>query len=114
MASQVEFLYPTIVMRAGSSETDVINIFKNTLMGFIFPIGFEGATVTLRGRIKPSAEEYDVKDPVTGSAVSIKAGASAWVAINASELASLQYFTIVSPTIVAADREITIICRPAP
>lgn len=119
--AQLDFIYQPVTLEAGSTETPEVNLKGNTLMGFVFPIGFEGATITLKARIKRDfstggyAGPYSVVDPTTGAAITIYTGGTAgtFVPITPSDLTALQFFTIVSTTVAAADREILVIARPA-
>jgi hypothetical protein len=110
---QTEHAYMPVTLAAGATATPVINIFGNTLAGFIFPVGFEPTSITLQARTKPTATAYPVKDPVTGVLVTILSTAPAFVPISLPELASIQYFEIVTTVAPAANREIIIITRPA-
>lgn len=110
---QIEHSYKPAVIANGSNVSHAINTFGNTIAGFVFPVGFEGATVTLSAATSPSGIYYPVKDPTTGSAITIYAGASAFVPIHLSDLAGIQYFKINSASMATADRTIVVVTRPA-
>ena len=118
--AQLDFIYQPIKITAGSNESSLAKIKGNTLIGFIFPIGFEGATVTIKGRLGRdfstggTTGPYSVVDPTTGNAITVYTGGTGgtMVPITAADLSCLQYFTLVSDTAVAADREIIVIARP--
>jgi hypothetical protein len=119
--AQLDFIYQSAVLAAGSTETPEVNLKGNTLMGFIFPVGFEGATITLKARLKRDFSTgghtgpYSVIDPTTGSAITIYTGGSGgtFVPITPSDLTALQYFTIVSASVATGNREIIVVARPA-
>lgn len=113
MANQPTHVYHRVILEGGSTVTPKINIYGNTLVGFKFPVGFDGATITLRAAIEADSPNFaNVIDPVTGSEITIYAGADKFVVAHPSDLSSIQYFRIVSATIAAADREIIVITRP--
>lgn len=117
--AQLDFIYQPVVLMDGSNETPEVNLKGNTLMGFIFPSGFEGSTVTLKARLKRDFSTggytgpYVVTDPTTGNAITIyTGGGGTLVPITPSDLTALQYFTIVSDSAATENREIIVIARP--
>lgn len=116
--TQLDHILVDVTLRAGSNETPEINLKGNTLLGFVFPDGFDGATVTIKARLKRDMSSGGyinggiVKDPTTGNALTIYTGSGGTIPINPSDLSILQHFTLVSATAASVDRIITVVARP--
>ena len=118
--AQLDFIYPRATLESGSNETDLINIKGCALMGFVFPVGFNSSTISLKAKIKPDFASggylgpYLVVDPTTGNDVVIYTGGTEgnFVPVTPGDLTALQYFSIVSSSAANADYEIIVVARP--
>lgn len=110
--SQTIYTYQPIVLGSGDTETSQIDISGCTLVGFRFPASFEGTSITLKDCGKGNEEPFTVKDPTTGNAIAVVVSGQSATPVNASDLAMLQYFKIVSNVAPAADRTIIVVARP--
>lgn len=115
-----DFIYQPALITDGSNESEIISIKGCTLMGFIFPIGFEGTTITLKAWLKRDlyagfGGPWSVCDPTTGAAVTVYTGGSGgtFIPVTPADLTALQYFSIVSASVATDDREILVVARPA-
>lgn len=99
----------------GSTVSNAVNVFGNTIVGFEVPVGFIGSSITFTAAIGPNDDFRPVIDPTTGSAVSVIITADRYVLIPPSSLAGLQYFRIIaSPQTDPSEaaRTINVIARP--
>lgn len=111
--NQQKHIFNRVTLPAGSTITPVINLYGSTLLGFKFPVGFDGATITLLAGIADDGSAFaPVADSVAGTVISITAGADKYILTGTLNLTGLQYIKIVSATIAAANREIIVISRP--
>lgn len=107
--SKYEFDEHPAAIADTETESDVVNVGQKKIVGFLFPASFDGATITLKASL-PSADTYvAVNDPDTGSAISINAGADAYVPVQPSKFAGVKKFKIVSASAMTADRTVTVI-----
>lgn len=104
--------YHEVVIANGGTTSTAVDIGSETVVGFIFPASFEGATVTFTAAKTASGTYYPVIDNITGSSVTYYAGASKFTRVQPGEIACLQYFKVVSASSVGADRTIIIVTRP--
>jgi hypothetical protein len=99
--------------------SNAINIGGETIVGFKFPVGFEGASITLHASVDfngAAPESYTVVRDYTnasGNPVAIYTGTAAggYVPVPPTLLASVQNFKILTPTITTAARDIKILTR---
>jgi len=105
------YAYHPVVIASGGTTSPSVSVGFETIIGFVFPASFEGATVTFTAATSAGGTYYTVKKPSDGTSVTVYAGASAFVPINPADLAGLQHFKIVSASSVAADRTIYVVTR---
>lgn len=104
--------YCPAVIESGNTSNGV-SIGQKTIVGFFIPQSFEGTALTFNAGRVHTADFVPVKDPTTGSDVSVTVAANTFVPILPSDLAGIANIQIKSNQPVAASREILIVTRNA-
>jgi len=106
------YMEAPLLIRAGSTISSSHSLGGETIIGFRFPIGFEGSQITMKASVVTNNEFFSVNDPTTGAALTVKAGSGgAIVPISSFDLACVQNIQIISDTAVAVDRTVYVIAR---
>lgn len=100
------------VIESGGTTSLPVNIGGQTICAFEFPASFEGATVTFQAASTENGTYRTVKDPSTGSDVTVTAGANAYVPVHPADFTGIAFLKIVSASSVAANRTINLMVRP--
>jgi hypothetical protein len=112
MTYQNRHFHHPAVIADGATTSAAVDVSQQTIVGFRFPSGFSGTSITVQESPSPAGTYQTVIDPTTGADVTIAAAASKTVTIAPQALACVQYIRIVSNATEVGGDTVTIITRP--
>lgn len=110
---QIPHEYFKVTIPSGETISNYASLHGYTILGFDFPVSYEGATTTFLSATTPTGEYKSVRDySQSATAVTVYSAANTHVPVPPTLLASCQNIKVVSATATAEDRIVTIIARP--
>lgn len=110
---QIPHEYFKVTIPAGETISNYASLHGHTIVGFDFPVSYEGATTTFLSATTPAGEYKAVRDySQSATAVAVYSAANTHVPVPATLLSSCQNIKLVSASVTAEDRIVTIIARP--
>lgn len=106
-----EYNYHPINFIKGSDTSGEVNVGHNNIVGFDFPTGFDGTSVTFSAARTLNGEYKSAISPTSGAAITVAAGSNVFVPVLPADFTAFQQFKMVSNNPVTEDRTAYAITR---
>lgn len=104
----------SITITSGSTESTVFDMNNKLIVGFIFPAGYDGGNITIKGSDLSAGTYVDVWDSNGSQVTATVATGSRLVSLVGNSLqavANIPYIKIVAGSAVTADRVIKVLAK---